>query len=69
MDAVLTYGKSLREFENVTGTPVFQNADQYPEFFHKHLVHPQRKIKVFLNDPNANIRAFYFQYLVLCYEI
>lgn len=22
-----------------------------------------------MNDPNANIRAFYFQYLVLCFEM
>jgi hypothetical protein len=32
-------------------------------------VHPSRKIKILANDPNANIRAFYFQYLMLCFEI
>lgn len=38
-------------------------------FFEKHLLHPARRIKALLNDPNANIRAFYLQYLMLCFEI
>jgi hypothetical protein len=48
---------------------VFTEAKRYPPFFSKHLVHPSRRIKALINDPNATIRAFYFQYLMLCYEI
>ena len=29
---------------------------------------PARVVKVFHNDPQANIRVFYFQYLKLCFE-
>ena len=66
---MLKYGRSLREFSNTSNQHVFVEAENYPDFFNKFLNHPSRKLKVFLNDPNANIRAFYFQFLILCYEI
>jgi len=32
-------------------------------------VDPARVVKVFSNDPQANIRIFYYQYLKLCFEL
>jgi len=69
MQGLLNFGKSIREFKNTNKQPVLPDAEAYPVFFDKHLVHPSRRIKALINDPNANIRAFYFQYLMLCYEI
>lgn len=69
MDSILHDGKSIREFENNSKNCVFPDAVTYPDFFKKHLVHPSRRLKAFIDDPNANIRAFYFQYLILCFEV
>jgi len=33
------------------------------------LVDPNRVVKCFENDPQANLRIFYYQYLKLCFEI
>jgi hypothetical protein len=32
-------------------------------------VDPARVVKAFYNDPQANIRVFYYQYLKLCFEL
>lgn len=69
MQGLLSFGKSIREFKRSSEEQTFPEAVTYPSFFDKHLVHPGRKIKALLNDPNANIRVFYFQYLMLCFEI
>lgn len=45
---------------------VFPNAQTFPDFFKNHLVDPNRIIKVFQNDPHANERIFYYQYLRIC---
>ena len=69
MQTLFNYGRSIREFENNSPQTVFLDAETYPAFFDRHLKHEARRIKVLCNDPNANIRAFYFQYLILCFEI
>lgn len=48
---------------------IFVDATVLPAFFDSNLVDPARVVKVFLNDPQANIRVFYYQYLKLCFEI
>lgn len=69
MQGIAASEKSLRQFRANPPVPVFVEATAYPPFFNRHLVHKSRRIKALLNDPNANIRVFYFQYLMLCYEI
>lgn len=58
--------KSLKEFAHYT--KVFQDATELPEFFDSNLVDPSRVVKAFLQDPNAHIRIYYYQYLKLCFE-
>lgn len=69
MQALLNQGKSIKQIKNTSNKPVFAEAVTYPSFFDKHLINSTRRIKALLNDPNANIRVFYFQYLMLCFEI
>ena len=69
MEELLKYGKSIRDFENNSTHNVFNDAETYPVFFERHLVHQSRRLKIFIDDPNANLRAFYFQYLILLFEV
>ena len=69
IDQILNYGKSIKEFETPRTTFLFEDATSYPSFFKNNLVDDARVIKVFKNDPQANIRVFYYQYLKLCFEI
>ena len=48
---------------------LFINADRLPDFFSSNLVDPTRVVKAFKNDPQANLRVFYYQYLKLCFEV
>ena len=50
-------------------TQIFEDAQDYPQFFKNNLVDDARIIKVFKDDPQANIRVFYYQYLKLCFEL
>jgi hypothetical protein len=59
--------RSLREF--VERHEVFKDPQHLPEFFEQNLVDPARVVKVFLDDPQAHIKVFYYQYLKLCFEI
>jgi hypothetical protein len=59
--------RSLSEF--ATYQEVFKNATGLPAFFDSNLVDPGRVVKSFLNDPQAHIRIFYYQYLRLCFEL
>jgi hypothetical protein len=59
--------RSLSEFS--TYQEVFKNASALPTFFESNLVDPGRVVKSFLNDPQAHIRIFYYQYLRLCFEL
>jgi len=59
--------RSLSEF--ATYQEVFKNATVLPAFFDTNLADPGRVVKAFLNDPQAHIRIFYYQYLRLCYEL
>lgn len=57
--------RSLNEF----GEPreVFSTPTHLPAFFDDNLVDPARVVKVFLDDPQAHIRVFYYQYLKICF--
>lgn len=59
--------RSLEDFPGEGGEALFPDAQQLPDFFEHNLVDPARVVKGFLNDPQANIRVFYYQYLKLCF--
>ena len=59
--------RSLREFADQQ--EVFNDPQRLPEFFEHNLVDPARVLKLFVDDPQAHIRVFYYQYLKLCFEI
>lgn len=61
--------KSLQDFASNDNESLFPEAKTLPDFFHHNLVDPARVVKVFTNDPQANIRIFYYQYLKLCFEL
>lgn len=48
---------------------IFRDALHLPAFFEHNLIDPSRVVKHFSNDPQANIRVFYYQYLKLCFEL
>lgn len=63
-------GIDIQEFyQEAPVNDLFPNAKSYPEFFNENLVSPDRVLKEFLNNPQSNIRIFYFQVLRLGYEI
>ena len=59
--------RSLEEFINQRSEPLFIDATNLPAFFESNLIDPARVVKYFNNDPQANIRVFYYQYLKLCF--
>lgn len=59
--------RSLEEF-STEGESIFKDAKDLPSFFKDNLLNPARVVKVFRNDPQANIRIFYYQYLKLCFN-
>lgn len=59
--------RSLTEFS--TYQEVFKNSTALPAFFDSNLVDPGRVVKALINDPQAHIRIFYYQYLRLCFEL
>jgi hypothetical protein len=59
--------KSLNQFEG--HKEIFRDPAVLPPFFETNLVDPARVVKVFENDPQAEIRIFYYQYLKLCFEL
>jgi hypothetical protein len=61
--------RSLQDFAEEQPGNIFIDADKLPAFFDSNLVEPSRVVKVFHNDPQANIRVFYYQYLKLCFEV
>ena len=69
LERITGHGKSLREFQTPGTAALFSDAESFPEFFKKNLLDDARVIKVFRDDPQANIRVFYYQYLRLCFEI
>lgn len=69
INSLLIDMRSLEDFSSTDNTPLFKNATQLPPFFENNLVDPARVVKVFNDDPQANIRVFYYQYLKLCFEL
>ena len=69
IESILKHGKPLSAFETPGLTQVFEDAVDFPQFFKNNLVDDARIIKVFKNDPQANIRVFYYQYLKICFEL
>jgi hypothetical protein len=61
--------RSLQDFAVSESTNIFVDADKLPAFFENNLVEASRVVKVFRDDPQANIRVFYYQYLKLCFEV
>lgn len=61
--------RELDDFATPNPQPLFQEAEVLPIFFEHNLLDPARVVKVFKNDPQANIRVFYYQYLKLCFEL
>ena len=59
--------RSLKQFAGFQ--EVFKTPQQLPEFFDQNLVDPHRVVKVFLEDPQAHLRVFYYQYLKICFQI
>lgn len=59
--------RSLDDFASDEPGTLFKDATRLPEFFLSNLLDPARVVKVFYNDPQANIRIFYYQYLKLCF--
>jgi len=59
--------KPLKEFQSRKFVSLFPTAQHLPPFFQHNLLDPARVVKIFKNDPQANIRAFYYQYLKLCF--
>ena len=60
----------MRSLDSFKGyREVFTDARLLPAFFQTNLVDPARVVKVFQNDPQAEIRIFYYQYLKLCFEL
>jgi hypothetical protein len=59
--------RSLQEF--VENKEAFRTPHKLPEFFLENLVDPNRVVKSFIDDPQAHIRVFYYQYLKICFEI
>lgn len=59
--------KSLSQF--ASHKEVFRQPRTLPVFFQTNLVDPARVVKFFENDPQAQIRIFYYQYLKLCFEL
>ena len=59
--------KALADFEQPQD--VFMHAENLPAFFNDNLVDPARVVKHFLDDTQAHIRIFYYQYLRLCFEV
>jgi hypothetical protein len=57
----------LQDFAAPVTKSMFEDASNLPVFFKNNLVDPARVVKVFHNDPQANIRVFYYQYLKLCF--
>lgn len=60
---------SLTQFQERNPVTIFTDARSLPAFFETNLVDPARVVKVFENDPQANVRVFYYQYLKLCFEV
>lgn len=56
-------------FQEVPVDDLLPPATSYPAFFNENLVSPNRILKQLLNNPQSNIRVFYFQILRLGYEI
>jgi len=61
--------RDLEDFATPDPRPIFPDADSLPVFFENNLIDPARVVKVFRNDPQGNIRIFYYQYLKLCFDI
>jgi len=59
--------RNLQDFATNNQGKLFKDAQNLPVFFQNNLVDPARVVKVFHNDPQANIRVFYYQYLKLCF--
>lgn len=66
MNHLLSCGQPLSSFAVSNPEFPFPTATSYPDFFTTHLVDPNRIIKIFKDDPNANERVFYYQYLRIC---
>lgn len=63
-------GIELQEFyEETPAANMFVDAQSYPDFFSQNLVSPNRILKILSNNPQSNMRIFYFQILRLGYEI
>ena len=62
-------GMNIQVFHQEPPVDLFPNAKYHPEFFNQNLVNPNRVLKQFLNDPQSNIRIFYFQLLRLAFEV
>ena len=63
-------GIELQEFyEETPAGNMFVDAQSYPDFFGENLVSPNRILKILSNNPQSNMRIFYFQILRLGYEI
>ena len=52
--------RSLQTFFEDRNGPLFPDATSLPTFFDNNLVDPARVVKIFQNDPQANIRIFYY---------
>ena len=52
--------RSLISFAEERSGSLFPDATILPTFFDHNLVDPARVVKVFHNDPQANIRVFYY---------
>ena len=66
MKNFLSEGEPISKFQSQKPEETFYDAQKYPEFFENHLQDPNRIIKIFENDPHANERVFYYQYLRIC---
>lgn len=64
----MSQGKSLEEFRVTKPKDIFETPTTLPAFFEENLKDDARVIKIFSNDPQANLRIFYYQYLKLCFE-
>lgn len=59
---------ALEEFRSTT-VNIFPDALTYPEFLNQNLVSPLRVIKYFPEDPQSNLRVFYYHLLKLSFEL
>ena len=62
-------GLGILNFQQEQPEDLFPNATYHPEFFNQNLVNPNRVLKQLLNDPQSNIRVFYYQLIRLAFEV